>query len=135
MSAHISLAKEKGLGKISDGHIEQSIGGMEMGSALGNDPRRPNQAIRSMLQQDQTLIDGEQDPAGRDPRPGGGSKVTLIHHLRESGLNAVRKFRRKHAVETLLIRIVGQPRIAGRSRVGWCANILTELAAVRRGMQ
>lgn len=32
----------------------------------GYDRRRPNQAVRSVVQQDRTLIDSELDPAGRE---------------------------------------------------------------------
>lgn len=80
----------QGKGRVED--IERNSGGMEIGSALGNDRRRPNQAVRSVVQQDRTLLDSQVDPAGRERRPGGGSKVTMIHRLRESGLNAVKTY-------------------------------------------
>ena len=100
---------------------------MEMGSALRNDRRRPNVTVRSMVQENRTPIGRELDPVRREPRPGGGSKATLIHRLRKSGLNVVKKLRYRHAVETLLIRIIGQPSIAAAQQSGMMCKMFDRI--------
>lgn len=110
-----------GKGRVKE--IKWNIAGMETGSALGNGRRRPNETVRSMVQGNRTPIGRELDPVGREPRPGGGSKAPLIHHLCKSGLNAVKKLRCRHAVGTLLVRISGQPRIAAAQQSGMMCKL------------